>query len=134
MAQIVWARFGMRGRAWKRTPSTGIPGLAPGRTKRPRAALHDAILLRWVEQERQTSANGVWILTRDTIVMGWRDGSRSGVGGSYGVSLDALLQWISPVAMHAGLEDEFASIFADIVAPSKEASAAMRSANVFELL
>ena len=81
--------------------------------KSPRAAQHDALLLRWVEKERRESGANVWLVTLDASL------SRSMISGPPGrpvaVTLDALLQWLSPIAVEYDSEDQFAAIFSDAV-------------------
>ncbi len=86
-----------------------------GRPKREAAALHDALLLRWIAHERSRDQRDVWLVTRDSSLIGI-DAAGTDADASYCLSLDALLQWIFPVLHRGSLDSEdVASDFASIV-------------------
>jgi hypothetical protein len=84
----------------------------PGRAKRDRAAIHDALLLEWVERERSSEDSPVWLVTLDSSVCGFFPDKSAGDHRPLGITLDAFLQWISPVAAADGLEGGMREIFA----------------------
>lgn len=82
---------------------------------KPRAsALHDAKLLRWVDAERVNSEHKVWLVTFDTLLPPISAQHFASVR-PFAITLDALLQWLSPVVSYEGTEDEIAAIFAEAV-------------------
>jgi len=70
------------------------------RKKNELAAIHDSMCLRWVEKARHEgtgNSNNIWFLTRDYTLTGcvppecrWK---------SLAITLDGLLQWLSPIAI-----------------------------------
>jgi hypothetical protein len=87
--------------------------LRPGRIKRERAACHDALLVRWVERERGLEQDPVWLITVDASLPAFFPDKGTGDDRPLAISLDALLQWISPLASSAGLEGNMRDIFAE---------------------
>ncbi len=80
-----------------------------------RRALHDALLLRWIELERERTDKNVWLATQDTTLPNFLPRAKGASNRPLAITLDALLQWISPVAMHDDIEDEVAAIFSEAV-------------------
>jgi hypothetical protein len=81
------------------------------RSKAPASALHDALLLQWVQLERRRGTKNTWVVTRDTslpevVILEEGESARP-----LAITLDALLQWISPIAVQGNPEDEFAGVF-----------------------
>ena len=90
-----------------------------GRPKRERAARHDALLIRWVDQERRSSNPRTWVVTLDQSLPRYRQVGFDGPLQSVAVSLDALLQWISPIAIDTSDDEEtLAKIYAEAVRES----------------
>jgi len=84
--------------------------------KRPKghgAVLHDAILLRWLQKLREENESNIWLVTLDTSLPGSIPSNTS--SQSLAITLDALLQWISPIAVPEGEEDGFTAIFAEMI-------------------
>lgn len=85
-----------------------------GRPKFVRSALHDALLLRWIQSERERNTN-TWLITLDTSLPGFLPQTVTAPARPLAITLDALLQWISPLAIHEDIEDEVAFIFSEAV-------------------
>lgn len=83
----------------------------PGRVKRERAAMHDALLLRWVAKEKKHEKRPVWLLTLDTSLPAFMPYAERTDFQPLALTLDALLQWISPIAAREGLEGDLVEIF-----------------------
>jgi len=69
------------------------------RPKRKFSAIHDAALIRWVEKERQAGHPNTWLITLDSSLSdtSWVTTSAKPLA----ITLDALLQWLSPMAASA---------------------------------
>jgi len=86
------------------------------RSKSRASALHDALLLRWIQMEREQSTPNTWIVTLDTSLPGFVAQKEGEHRHSLAITLDALLQWISPMAIYEEAdEDEVAAIFSEAV-------------------
>lgn len=83
-----------------------------GRPKLPNAALHDAILLLWVARENINNHKS-WVVTLDITLSEWS--SRQNKDNFKIVTLDALLQWMTPVVSGAANEDRLSEIFAEAI-------------------
>ena len=83
------------------------------RRKGRSAALHDAVLLRWLQKLREENGGNIWLITTDTSLSGSVPPNTS--SESLAITLDALLQWISPIAVPEGEEDDFTAIFAEMI-------------------
>lgn len=81
-----------------------------GEPKREKAALHDALMLRWIEREREEEDTPVWFLTIDSTLRTFTP-RESNDRRPLTMTLDALLQWISPVAASEDLEEDLHDIF-----------------------
>ncbi len=84
--------------------------------KRPKghgAALHDAVLLLWLQKLRGENGGNIWLVTMDKSLPGSMPSNTS--SQSLAITLDALLQWISPIAVPEGEEDGFTAIFAEMI-------------------
>jgi hypothetical protein len=86
-----------------------------GRPKFSGSALHDALLLRWIQLDRERSNKNTWLITLDTSLPGFLPQHVAAPTRPLAITLDALLQWISPVAIHDDIEDEVAAIFSEAV-------------------
>jgi hypothetical protein len=84
----------------------------PWKQKTPHAACHDALLLGWIQKERNDRGINAWAVTLDYSLPDFRD-SRAGELRPFAVTLDALVHWMSP--MQLGDNDKFAEIFADAI-------------------
>jgi hypothetical protein len=84
-----------------------------GRPKRHEVALHDAMLLLWLQKLREENESNIWLITTDTTLPGSVPQNTS--SESLAITLDALLQWISPIAVPEGEEDSFTAIFAEMI-------------------
>lgn len=86
------------------------------RSKNPHAALHDALLLRWLQLEREQSAKNTWLITLDSSLPSYLPKQEKSPGQQIAITLDALIQWISPVCIYEDSdEDEVAAIFSEAV-------------------
>jgi len=86
-----------------------------GRGKGPASVVHDALLLRWIERERKRGNGRTWLVTLDTSLPG---ACRAPVGGSSrpcAITLDALLQWISPIAIDPDADEAIAAAFSEAI-------------------
>jgi hypothetical protein len=84
-----------------------------GRPKSSAAALHDALILTWLEKIRQESATNVWFITADQTLPGAvPTGSSS---RSLAITTEPVLQWISPLVAANGEAVAFSEMFADMV-------------------
>jgi hypothetical protein len=85
----------------------------PGRHKSEKAADHDALLLKWVQRERQTVETNAWIVTLDHSLPAFASPSKQG-SVPLAIRLDSLLQWLSPIALQADDgQDRAAVIFSE---------------------
>lgn len=86
------------------------------RSKGNASARHDALLLLWILRERERTARNTWLVTLDTSLPGFLPQSENGPVRPLAITLDALLQWISPIAIHDDetVEDE-AAIFSEAI-------------------
>jgi hypothetical protein len=80
------------------------------RPKSETAALHDAVLLRWVARENAEGRQS-WVVTADLTVVEWNARTKE----SRVLTPDALLQWVTPVALGAADEDRLAGVFAEAI-------------------
>lgn len=78
------------------------------RPKSERAAVHDAVLLLWVARENAESRES-WIITLDITLSEWNN--QHSKEGSKVITLDAFLQWMTPVVTGSADEDRLAGIF-----------------------
>jgi len=86
------------------------------RRKRPKSlgsALHDACILRWVQFERDTSAENAWLITLDSSLPYCAPRTNGAPMAPLAITLPAFLQWISPIAVLDEIEDEMATIFSE---------------------
>jgi len=87
-----------------------------GFSKGKASALHDALLLQWLQLERERSAPNTWIVTLDTSLPGFIAQEEGVPDHPLAITLDALLQWISPMTIYEEAdEDEVAAIFSEAV-------------------
>jgi hypothetical protein len=84
-----------------------------GRSKGKVAALHDAMLLLWVYKLREETDGSILLITTDTSLPGSLPPNTS--SKSLAITLDALMQWISPIAVPEGEENGFTAIFAEMI-------------------
>ena len=80
------------------------------RKKHLRPALHDAILIQHMRAESRKGRQS-WIVTLDTSLAAWR--SQQQDESCNVITLDALLQWLAPMAQESTDEDRLAEIFSD---------------------
>ena len=86
------------------------------RPKSQTSALHDALLLRWLQLERRKSTQNIWLVTLDTSLPNYLPKQVKSPGQQLAITLDALLQWISPIVIYENNdEDEVAAIFSEVV-------------------
>ena len=78
------------------------------RHKSKNAAMHDAVLVRWIAKENSES-NKSWIVTHDLTLAEWN--TNQNIQGINVITIDALLQWMTPIAMQSNNDDTMAYIF-----------------------
>jgi hypothetical protein len=85
------------------------------RPKYKGSAQHDALMLRWIQKDREAGSRNTWLVTLDMLLpnVGTSNGKQE--SRPLAITLDALLQWISPIAIQEAGEDEIAAIFAEAV-------------------
>ena len=96
--------------------SKAVEELASKRRPYPkgrRSIIHDAILLRWVEMERERTGKTVYLVTLDSTLRSVKKPDGQGPSAPIVVNLDALLQWIWPATIHFHREAEAADIFSE---------------------
>lgn len=96
------------------------------RPKRSGSALHDALVLQWIDNERSHHP-WTWLVTLDTtlptiVVKNDKETRRPPA-----LTLDALLQWLSPLGYTSDNEAEFAAIFSEAI------SYQLLSSNFFDI-
>lgn len=79
--------------------------------KKTAQAVHDALLLLWVKRKRSSNEK-IWVLTQDTTLPSITD--KSNPERPLAITLDALLQWISPITNNID-EAKVASIFSEAI-------------------
>jgi hypothetical protein len=82
------------------------------RPKFYKAALHDAVLLLWVAHENNNNRKS-WVVTLDMTLSEWN--ARQNLEDFKIVTLDALLQWMTPLASGTADEDKLAEVFAEAI-------------------
>jgi predicted nucleic acid-binding protein/DNA-binding transcriptional MerR regulator len=85
------------------------------RPKTKGSALHDALVLDWMRLKRDSDSPKTWLVTLDNslpdeAVVVKKDHSKSCV-----LTLDALLQWISPIAISEATSDQVAAVFSEAI-------------------
>lgn len=85
-----------------------------GRPKGRASALHDALLLLWILKERDQTAENTWLVTLDTTLPRVLPQTNDKLIRFPAITLDALIQWISPIVAY-GDTDEIAAIFSEAI-------------------
>lgn len=85
----------MKGKYWK---------------KRDNAAIHDAILLFWLQKLRGEN-NNIWLITLDNSLLGAIPITQDENSRSLAITLDLVLQWISPIVAQEGREVDFSETY-----------------------
>lgn len=78
------------------------------RRKAEKAATHDAVLLLWVRRQNEHNRDSC-VVTLDATLAEWNTGRKS--DGFKVITLDALLQWMTPVTSGSVDEEKLAEIF-----------------------
>jgi len=78
------------------------------------AGVHDALMMRWIAKGRGENQEA-WFLTLDTTLPGIIPEEAQAMRRTLAITLDALLQWISPIAITGANEEEVAKIFSEAV-------------------
>jgi hypothetical protein len=86
-----------------------------GRPKPKPFALHDALLLLWLQKVRKEGKANTWLITLDTTLPVSLSQTEKENGRPYAITLDALLQWISPIGITYETEADFATVFSEAV-------------------
>lgn len=84
-----------------------------GKDKNPYyQAKHDALLLQWIQYQRQQGYNA-WVLTADTSLPAVEIPDHE--GEALAITINTLLQWLSPVMETDVDNEEFQAVFADLI-------------------
>lgn len=83
------------------------------RKKTKSAALHDALLLLRIQKKRKENHRNIWLITSDTSLPGPLPGIKD--SHSSAITLDAFLQWVSPVISEENEYSDFTTIFAQMI-------------------
>jgi len=89
----------MKGKYWK---------------KRDNAAIHDAILLFWLQKLRGEN-NNIWLITLDNSLLGAIPITQDENSRSLAITLDLVLQWISPIVAQEGREVDFSETYGKMI-------------------
>lgn len=84
------------------------------RGKNYAAAVHDALLLQWVEIERVKHNTRTWLLTLD-YNLPTKENSEHLSGAGLWVTLEAIVHWIAPYLSQADQKKDFASLFSEML-------------------
>jgi len=82
--------------------------------KRDNAAIHDAILLFWLQELRREN-NNIWLITLDSSLPGAIPVTQSDNSRSLAITLDLVLQWISPIVAQEGREVDFSETYGKMI-------------------
>lgn len=77
------------------------------------AALHDALVLLWLQKSRGENGGNIWLITTDTSLPACRPPNAS--SGSLAITLDAILQWISATVVREDAVADFPAMFAEML-------------------
>lgn len=83
-----------------------------GRKKGDRASLHDALMIRWIEKERETQSPNTWFVTLDMSLPAFRHDC-DGQCKPYALTLVGLMQWLSPMVTGENGDGDATAIFAE---------------------
>lgn len=97
------------------TLASRLKDVAPRRVrqKSQRAALHDAKLITWVQNSRLTGESRTFLITTDRSLPSIRLDSQKVGDRPVAMSLDAILQWLSPVAFQTDDDSDAAQLFSE---------------------
>jgi hypothetical protein len=87
--------------------------LHPDQVKRDRAATHDALMIMWVERQRSEADGKVWLATLDTSLPAFMPDKGAADRRPLAITLDALLQWVSPIVSRQGADEDLSEIFSE---------------------
>ncbi len=82
--------------------------------KRDDAAIHDSILLFWLQELRREN-NNIWLITVDSSLPGAIPITQNENSRSLAITLDLVLQWISPIVAQEGKEVDFSEIYGKMI-------------------
>ena len=82
------------------------------RKKGERAALHDALMIGWIEKERDSTHENTWFVTLDTSLPVFKD-EHDNRCRPYALTLVGLMQWLSPVTNLRMNDDQAAAMFSE---------------------
>ncbi len=82
------------------------------RKKGERAALHDALMIGWIEKERDSTHENTWFVTLDTSLPVFKD-EHDNRCRPYALTLVGLMQWLSPVTNQRMNDDQAAAMFSE---------------------
>jgi len=82
--------------------------------KRDNAAIHDAILLFWLQESRRKN-NNIWLITLDSSLPGAIPVTQKENSRSLAITLDLVLQWISPIVAQEGREVDFSKTYGKMI-------------------
>lgn len=87
--------------------------LIKGNKKNWNAAIHDALILLWIENLRESNNKNIWFATLDTTLPAVKIKEEN--NNNLSITLCALLQWIAPFILSKKEEKEFPTIFAEMI-------------------
>lgn len=79
------------------------------------SALHDALMLRWIGEERHQNKHWTWLVTLDTSLPRFLPGADASIARPMAITLDALLQWLSPLGLVSQEDEVFSMIFGEAI-------------------
>jgi hypothetical protein len=82
------------------------------RQKRDETAMHDALLMKWVQEQRKRTKRRTWLVTLDASLS--RPTYAKTEDSEAAITLAGVLQWISPIANLTGNQD-FTKAFSEMV-------------------
>jgi predicted nucleic acid-binding protein len=83
--------------------------------KSRKSSLHDALMLDWIRHERESASAKTWLVTLDTSLPEEAIVVRNNHAKSCVLTLDAMLQWISPIAISESTVDSVATVFSEAI-------------------
>ncbi|MCH7663944.1 MAG: polysaccharide deacetylase family protein [Chloroflexi bacterium] len=79
------------------------------------SAVHDALLLEWISQQRHAEKATIWLVTMDRSLTIFESDVSETKQQPLAVTLDATIQWIGPAAISVGSQTDFPTVFAKAI-------------------
>jgi predicted nucleic acid-binding protein len=86
-----------------------------GRPKGKKPSVHDALALQWIRRKQQETKKNIRFVTLDTSLPGFPLFGTGNGKDPIAITIDALIQWICPVAVQDATEEDFAAIFSEAI-------------------